>query len=143
MSLARWAADCVERVLPVFEEAYPQDDRPRKALEKARSWARGEIPVSAARSASSDANAAARSAGEGPAKSVARAAGHAVAIAHMAGHARPCADYALKAVADGPGGAEAAAAERAWQLQQLDEDLRADVFFDLVDPTPEDSPGPA
>jgi len=44
-SLALWAADCAERVLPYFEEKYPRDDRPRKAIEAARAWARGEIRV--------------------------------------------------------------------------------------------------
>ena len=31
-----FAADCAERVLPVYEAAYPDDDRPRKAIEAAR-----------------------------------------------------------------------------------------------------------
>ena len=50
--LAGWASECVERVLPVFEERHPQDDRPRKALEVTRAFARGEISVGAARQAS-------------------------------------------------------------------------------------------
>jgi len=32
-SLALWAVDCAEHVLPHFEEMYPEDDRPRKASE--------------------------------------------------------------------------------------------------------------
>lgn len=32
-----FAADCAERVLSIFEERYPTDDRPRKAIEAARS----------------------------------------------------------------------------------------------------------
>lgn len=31
-TLGLWAADCVERVLPYFENEYPQDARPRAAL---------------------------------------------------------------------------------------------------------------
>jgi hypothetical protein len=42
-SQALWAADCAERVLPLFEEQYPDDDRPRRAIEAARAWARGEV----------------------------------------------------------------------------------------------------
>lgn len=38
--LAIWAADCDERVLPYFEEKYPEDNRPRKANEACRTWAR-------------------------------------------------------------------------------------------------------
>jgi hypothetical protein len=34
-----FAADCAEQVLPIFESAYPTDDRPRKAIEAARSGA--------------------------------------------------------------------------------------------------------
>ena len=37
------AADFAERVLPLFEAEYPDDDRPRKAIEAARAYARGEI----------------------------------------------------------------------------------------------------
>ena len=38
-----FAADCAEHVLHLFEAKYPQDDRPRKAIEVARQFARGEI----------------------------------------------------------------------------------------------------
>lgn len=41
-SLALWAADCAEHVLPFFEEKHPQDDRPRKAIEAGRAWVRGK-----------------------------------------------------------------------------------------------------
>ena len=37
-SMAAWAADCSERVLPFFENAYPKDDRPCKAIEACRFW---------------------------------------------------------------------------------------------------------
>ena len=32
-TLAVWAVDCAERVLPYFEEKYPEDNRPRRAIE--------------------------------------------------------------------------------------------------------------
>ena len=38
-----FAADCAEHVLHVFEEKYPDDDRPRKAIEAARKFAYGKI----------------------------------------------------------------------------------------------------
>lgn len=38
-----FAADCAERVLTIFEKQRPKDDRPRKAIEAARAYARGEI----------------------------------------------------------------------------------------------------
>lgn len=99
-SQALWAADYAERVLPLFEDVFPGDDRPRKAIEAARAWARGEIRVSEARAAAIAAHAAARDAAELPAAcAAARAAGHAAATAHMAGHAPHAAAYAKKAAA--------------------------------------------
>lgn len=37
------AADCAESVLHLYEAEYPDDRRPRKAIEAARAFARGEI----------------------------------------------------------------------------------------------------
>lgn len=128
--LALWAADCAERVLPIFEDSRPDDRRPRKAVETARSWARGEIPVSAARGASSASNAAARETDEGsPAREAARAAGHAAATAHAIGHALHAAAYAVKALADaGDSDASTADREQSWQFEHLPEDLRPLVY---------------
>jgi hypothetical protein len=128
--LALWAADCAEHVLSFFEEQHPQDDRPRKAIEAARTWARGEIKCGAARAAAVATHAAARAAEEGAARAVARAAGHAAGTAHMAGHAPHAADYAVKAAAAAvPNEAAAAtAAERDWQCRRLPKHLRPVVF---------------
>ena len=97
---AAWAADCAEGVLPYFEEAFLDDDRPRKAIEAARAWARGEIRIGEARAAALEAHAAARAASAHPAAvAAARSAGHAAATAHTAGHAPHAAAYAKKAAA--------------------------------------------
>jgi hypothetical protein len=97
-SQALWAADCAERVLPCFEDVFPGDDRPRKAIEAARAWARGEIRIGEARAAALEAHAAARAASAHPAAvAAARSAGHAAATAHMAGHARHAEAYAAVA----------------------------------------------
>ena len=37
-----FACDCAERVLPLYEERYPEDKRPRQAIEAARRFANGE-----------------------------------------------------------------------------------------------------
>ena len=42
-TLAIWACDCAERVLPFFERKHPKDDRPRRAIEAGRAWARTGI----------------------------------------------------------------------------------------------------
>jgi hypothetical protein len=95
--LAAWAADCAEHVLPLFE-AGNADERPRRAVETARAWARGVVSVGDARKAAVGAHAAARGATSESATAAARAAGHAVATAHMADHCLGPAIYALKAV---------------------------------------------
>lgn len=41
-AVARWAADCAERVLPLFEAPAPRDARPREAVAAARRFASGE-----------------------------------------------------------------------------------------------------
>ena len=38
-----FAADCAELVLPNYEKEYPNDDRPRKAIQSARDYANGLI----------------------------------------------------------------------------------------------------
>ena len=61
-----FACDCAERVLPIYEKRYPDDNRPRHAIEVARLYADGkatEEELAAARAAAWDAaRAAARDA---------------------------------------------------------------------------------
>jgi hypothetical protein len=40
--LRLFACDCAEQVLPLFEREYPEDKRPRVAIETARRFANGE-----------------------------------------------------------------------------------------------------
>ena len=40
VAMVRFAADCAAHVLKLFEAKYPDDGRPRKAIEAARAWAR-------------------------------------------------------------------------------------------------------
>lgn len=125
--LALWAADCAERSLQIFEGSYPDDRRPRKAIELTRAWARGDIPVSAARGGSSAANAAARTVEQGsPPQDAARAAGHAAAAAHNPSHVLYAASYAVKALTGTD--LEAAEKERSWQFDHLSEELRPLVY---------------
>ncbi|MEJ2151245.1 MAG: hypothetical protein P8Z40_17525 [Chloroflexota bacterium] len=60
-TLAVWAVDCAMRVLPYFEEAYPDDRRPRQAVETLQEWIRtGVFKMAVIRKASLDSHAAAR-----------------------------------------------------------------------------------
>ncbi|WP_434381365.1 putative immunity protein [Melittangium boletus] len=130
--LALWAATCAEHVLHFFEEARPDDDRPRRVIELARAWTRGEIPMRQAHKAAFTANAAAREL-SGAAKFAAYAAGQAVAVAHVAAHELGAAAYAIRAAqAAAPEGRREQAGRREcqWQREQLPEDIRALVLDD-------------
>ena len=123
-TVALWAIDCAERVMPYFEEKYPQDHRPRIAIETLQAWIHtGLFTMAVIRKASLDSHAAAREVGEdNPARSVARAAGQAVATAHVPTHAIGGAMYALQAIhrATNSSDADAAVAkERNWQYKRL------------------------
>lgn len=95
--VVRWAADCAERVLPLFNQQ-GDDIRPVHAIEIARRWANGEVKTGDAMKASIAAHAAARLATDKSAIAAARAAGHAVASAHFADHCMAALSYALKAL---------------------------------------------
>jgi len=132
-TLATWAADCAERVLPYFEAKYPGDTRPRDAISALHAWIRtGEFHMSEVRRASLAAHAAARSVEEDDAaRSAARAAGQAMATAHVPRHALAAALYATTAVRDAssPSDAEAAALrEREWQLRHLERLITREEF---------------
>src|ERR1700726_37777 len=118
--LAVWAADCAERVLPLFQKC-SSDHRPKDAIQTARAWASGEVSVGDARKAAVAAHAAAREMRSKSATAAARASGHAVAAAHMADHCIGAPLYALKAVEAAGASVEV---ERAWQLEQLPDELR-------------------
>ncbi|MFX1566225.1 MAG: putative immunity protein [Promethearchaeota archaeon] len=122
--LAVWAMDCAERVLPYFEEKFPEDERPRKAIETLKDWIKsGVFKMAVIRKASLDSHAAARAVGRDiAARSAARAAGQAVATAHVPTHSIGSAIYALQAIhrATTASNAHAAVAkEREWQYQHL------------------------
>jgi hypothetical protein len=130
--LALWAATCAEHVLPLFESARPGDLRPRRAIEQARAWTRGEVAMMQARAAGGHAMGAARDL-RGAARFAAYAAGQAGAVAHVAAHDLGAAAYAIKAVrAAAPhGDAEAAGRlECQWQRDRLPAAVRELVLDD-------------
>jgi immunity protein 5 of polymorphic toxin system len=130
-TLVLWATECAEHVLSYFEENYPNDNRPRKALEAGHAWVRGEVAVSEVRAAALAAHAAARDADGGAARAAARAAGHAAATAHVGIHAVHAANYAVTASTDAANPTDSAAAtamERDWQYRCLPKHLRPVAF---------------
>lgn len=133
--LAIWAADCAERVLPLFEKMRPKDKRPREAIKACRRWVRtGIFRMADIRGASLGAHSAARAAGRetkdgGVACFAARAAGHSVATAHVPEHAFGSSYYAIKALEAIDSTSEASrrtriARELKWQWRHLPEALR-------------------
>lgn len=134
--MATWAADCAERVLPLFEQEHPQDDRSREALEVCRTWVRtGVFSMTAIRGASLAAHAAARTAkAKSAACFAARAAGQAVATAHVPQHAFGGAYYALKAIAAAdPAHAEVhVAEEHQWQAEHSPAALRQEFLQRVI-----------
>jgi hypothetical protein len=121
-TLGIWAADCAERVLHYFEEKYPEDNRPRKAIETLRNWVQtGMFKMADIRRDSLAAHAAARNVKENDnaARFAARAAGQAVATAHVPTHAIGAVVYAVTAVRDATGSIENINKERDWQYKHL------------------------
>ena len=98
--LARWAADCAERVLHLFEAEATDDMRPRNAIAKCREWAAtGVFKMSVIREASLDAHVAAKDViGKQAACMAAHAAGQAVASWHTPTHALGAFGYAGRAI---------------------------------------------
>jgi len=132
--LALWAAECAEHVLPLFEQERPDDGRPRRAIELARAWARGEVTMTESRTAAGHAMGAARDL-RGAARHAAYASGQAAAVAHVAAHELGAAAYAIRAAsaaaAESEGGKEdAGRLECAWQRDRLPSEIRSLVLDD-------------
>ena len=130
--LAIWAADCAQHVLHHYEQARPGDDRPRRAIDLGRAWARGEIPWSEARTAAGHANAAARDL-SGAARHAAYAAGQAAAVGHVAAHELGAAAYAIRAIRAASSEVEREGAGRQecrWQRAHLPDEIRELVLDD-------------
>jgi hypothetical protein len=119
-----FACDCAERVLPLFEAKCPHDNRPRRAIEVARSYAAGtadEQELAAARAAAWD---AAWAAVWDAALAAAWAAARASAWDAARDAAWAAARDAARAVAWAAVRDAAWAFEREWQAERLGEVLR-------------------
>ena len=130
-----FAADCAERVLPIFEKKHPNDDRPRQAINAARAYARGEIDDAAWAAAWAAADAVDAVDAAGAAADAADAAGAAVwaaadaaDAADAAGAAADAARAAAWAAADAADAADAAgAAEQEWQCKRFLQYLTGEI----------------
>jgi len=110
------AVDFADHVLHIYEETYPDDDRPRKAIEAARLYIQGEISDAAWDAARDAAWAAARDAAWVAARDAARDAERDAARAATRAATRDAArDAAWAAARDA---AWAAARDAAWDAEQ-------------------------
>jgi hypothetical protein len=114
-----FAADCAESVLHLFEAQYPDDQRPRLAIEAARKYANGEIDYAARDAARAAAWDAARDAARAAAWAAARAAARDAARAAAWAAARDAARDAARAAAWAAARDAAGAAEQQKQLAKL------------------------
>ena len=96
-----FAADCADRVLPLYEARVPGDPRPRQAVNVARRYALGEATAEELVAAGAAAGAAARAAAWAAAGAAARAAGRHAARVAAWGAARAAARAAGRGAAWG------------------------------------------
>ncbi|MCK8475662.1 putative immunity protein [Microbacterium aurugineum] len=124
--VAVWAADCAERVLPLFEREAPDDDRARDAIARARAFARGELTAAGEIRRRFVAGRAAGAATTPTGAAAARSAAQAAGVAHMGAHAFGAAAYAASAVELAhPDDSDARAGEVHWQLALLSPEAAA------------------
>jgi hypothetical protein len=121
--VAAWAANCAERVLPLFDQEAPDDDRARDGIARARAFASGELDAAGEIRRRFVAGRAAQAASPPAGNAAAWAAGHAAGVAHMGAHALGAAAYAAKAAQlttpDSRG-----AAEIAWQVANMNQAVK-------------------
>lgn len=118
--VASWAADCAERVLPLFDAEAPDDARARDAIDRARAFARGELTTAGEIRRRFVAGRAASNARTAAGRAAARAAAQAAGVAHMGAHALGAAAYAAAAVGLArPDTPDAVDTEVRWQLDAL------------------------
>lgn len=124
--VAEWAADCAERVLPLFEAEAPGDGRARDAISRTRAFARGELTAAGEIRRRFVAGRAARSATTPAGVAAARSSAQAAGVAHMGAHALGAAAYAAKAVElSHPHDSDARGEEVRWQLAAMSPEARA------------------
>lgn len=124
--LARWAARCAQRVLPLFEPISADDRRIPEALARAHAFGAGQSTASAEIRLRLVAVKAAGAATDPAGAAAARAVAQAAAVAHMGAHALGAAAYAVRAVtlAHPDRRPEVAQEELRWQVAELTDEAR-------------------
>jgi len=111
VTLANWAIDYARaRILPIYEKAYPDDTRCRRALDAACEWLDGKVKLPYVKNIIlGECHAAARESDDKPAaQAAARTCGQAAATIHTPTHSLGLALYGALAVAYDTMGIDAA-----------------------------------
>jgi hypothetical protein len=97
-TLVMWALDCAKIPLIQFEVKYPNESRPRAALELCEAWSRGKVKMPVAKRAILDAHAVAKEIDDQEYSALCHAIGHAGATVHVETHALGLPFYELTAL---------------------------------------------
>ena len=96
--LVLWALELAEETARVLAEKYPEDFRPKEAVEAAASWAKGQIKMPIAKQAILNCHAMAKELENPPDITRCHAVGQACSVVHTAGHALGYPMYELTAI---------------------------------------------
>ncbi len=127
--LAIWAIDCVEKYMPLLEDKYSNEVRPRTAINMLKKWINGEMKMWDARKFTYPALAAARELEpiDKAACQICRACSHALVTCHVPTHSEGSAMYVVSAIyhlnkdkdKDKDNVTQLMEDERNWQIQHL------------------------
>lgn len=93
-----WALSLAEEIVEILEQKYPEELRPREALEAARLWAQGEIKMRPAQRKILDCHAVAKELTSSEDVALCHAAGQGCSVVHTPGHALGLPMYELTAL---------------------------------------------
>ncbi|MBS1364056.1 MAG: hypothetical protein HPY96_07510 [Bacilli bacterium] len=96
--MALWAFDFASESIAKFEEKYPEEKRPREALEKAKDWASGKIKMHLAQRKILDCHAVTKEMENKEDIAICHSIGQVCAVVHTARHAIGYALYDLTAL---------------------------------------------
>ena len=97
-TMVLWALDLAAESVAKLEEKYPDENRPKGALEAARAWAAGKIKMRPAQRKILDCHAFAKEIDSKEDIALCHAIGQACAVVHTAGHAIGYPMYDLSAI---------------------------------------------
>lgn len=98
--LALWAIDCLNRILPIFENKYPEETILQTAVTTLKKWINGEIKMWDARKYTYTVLALARTMEkyDKPYSQIVRATSHCLATCHVPTHSEGTAMYVVSAL---------------------------------------------